>query len=338
MVRWFLMRLSWLLLTLLGVTFVTFAVLDHAPVDRAAAEVARRAQELGFSDPASRDAAILQLRVHYGMVDPTTLEPAPLLDRYFAWLENAARLRFAGPREDHAAFWRRLASALPVSAWLGFLALALAFGIGLPLGAWCGMRTGSRGDRAVSRVMFVLIGVPEFLLGALLVLLLVGSWQWFPAAGLASDGAAEWGFFLRALDFVWHLVLPVGVMSVAPLILVARFVRDSVARANTTPFAASLRALGMPPEVIRRRLLRNGLAPAATLAGSLLPLLVGGSIVVENLFSLDGLGHLAFSAVLRQDQAMVMALVVVTSLVTLSALLASDVLHRIVDPRVRLVR
>lgn len=336
MLRWLVMRCTWLVLTLVGVTFVTFVVLDQAPIDRAALEVARRTQELGFTDPASRDAAILQLRIHYGMVDPATLEPAPLLHRYGAWLANAARLRFAGPNEDHAAFWSRLASALPVSAWLGFLALAVAFGIGLPLGAACGMRAGSRTDRVVSRAMFVLIGVPEFLLGALLVLLLAGSWQWFPATGLRSDGSEQWGLGWRVIDFAWHLVLPVGVMSVAPLVLVTRFVRDSVARAANLPFAHSLRALGMPEELMRRRLLRNGLAPAATLAGSLLPLLVGGSIVVENLFSLDGLGHLAFTAVLRQDQAMVMALVVVTSLATLSALLVSDVLHRVVDPRVRL--
>ena len=338
MFRWFLLRVALSAVSLLGVTFVTFLVLDQAPVDRAAIEAAQRAQETGFVDPATRDAAILQLRVRYGMVDPVTFEPAPVWRRWLAWLENAAQLRFAGPHEDHGALLRRLGDALPVSMWLGFLALVVAFGIGVPLGTWCGTHTGSRTDRVVANTMFGLIGVPEFLIGVLLVLCFAGAWRLFPSNGLRSDGAEQWSFGMQMLDFVWHLVLPVAVMSIAPLVLVTRFVRDSVARIAALPFAASLRALGTDQRALRRRLLRNALAPVATLAGALLPMLVGGSLVVENLFSLDGVGHLAFAAVLRQDQAMVMAIVVLTSIATLAALLLSDALYRVFDPRVRLAR
>jgi len=338
MLRWFLIRVGTLLLTLLGITLVTFVVLDRAPVDRAVIEAARHAQDTGFVDASSRDAAILQLRIRYGMVDPVTLEPEPTWRRWLAWLENAAQLRFAGPHEDHAALLQRLGAALPVSMWLGGLALLLAFGLGVPLGSWCGTHLGSRGDRVVTNVMFGLIGVPEFLLGMLLVLGLAGAWQLFPTNGLRSDGAEQWSFGMQVLDFAWHLVLPVAVMAVAPLVLVTRFVRDAVARATTLPFAESLRALGAEPRDVRRRLVRNALAPVATLTGSLLPMLVGGSLVVENLFSLDGIGHLAFAAVLGRDHAMVMAIVVLGSVATLTALLVSDVMHRVVDPRVRLQR
>jgi peptide/nickel transport system permease protein len=334
--RWLLLRLSCMVLTLLGITVVTFAVLDQAPVDRAEIEAARRAHE-GAPAAATRDAAILALRLHYGLIDRETLEPAPLWERYATWLANAATGRFAGPGEDHDAFWRRLCAAVPVTAWLGLLSLLVAFGVGLPLGVWCGMRAGSRGDRAASRLLLAAAGVPEFLLATLLLLGFSGAWlQWFPSHGLRSDGAQQWPFAAQLADFAWHLVLPVTVMAVGPLVLVARFLRDSVARTAAMPFAVNLTALGIEPAVVRRRLLRNAFAPAATLAGSLLPMLVGGSIVVENLFSLDGLGHLAFEAVLRQDQAMVMALVVITSVVTLGSLIVSDMLHRVADPRVRL--
>lgn len=334
MSRWLLLRLLWLVVTLLGITMLTFAVLDQAPVDRAEIEMAQRANQVG--PPATRDAAILRLRVQYGLVDRETLEPAPLWRRYTNWLGNAASGRFAGPNEDHDAFWRRLLRAAPVTAWLGLLSLLLAFGLGLPLAVWCGMRAGSSGDRAVSRVLLLAVGVPEFLLATLLLLAFSGAWQWFPSHGLRSDGAQQWPFAEQIVDFGWHLVLPVAVMAVGPIVLITRFLRDSVARTAGAPFARNLVALGIEPAVMRRRLLRNAFAPAATLAGSLLPMLVGGSIVVENMFSLDGLGHLAFQAVLRQDQAMVMALVVLTSVVTLASLLLSDVLHRLVDPRVRL--
>ena len=207
----------------------------------------------------------------------------------------------------------------------------------LPVGAWLGRQAGSKRERLASTAMLVAIGVPEFLLATMLLLALSVAWlQWFPAAGLRSNGSEDWLFVWQVLDFVHHLALPVLVISIGPFVMVTRFVRDAVARAVAAPFSASMHALGVDRAVVRRRLLRHGATPVATLAGGLLPMLVGGSIVVENLFALDGLGHLAFEAVLAQDQAMVMAMVVLTSVVTLVSLLVSDLLHRVVDARVRL--
>ncbi|HZN39008.1 MAG TPA: ABC transporter permease [Planctomycetota bacterium] len=335
--RWLAMRLCWLVLMLLGITFVTFVVLDLAPVDRAALEVARAAQTNPMPDAQSRDAAILRLRIRYGMVDEATLRPAPVLDRYLAWLGRAATGRFAGPNEDHAALWHRLGEALPVTALLGFLSLLVAFLVGMPLGVQMGMHPGGRCDRLVSPLLFAVGGVPEFLLATLLLLAFSGAYlQWLPANGLRSNGSEHWTFVEQVVDFGLHLCLPVAVMSVGPLVLVTRFLRASVARTLETPFAVNLRALGIEPSIVRRRLLVNACAPVVTLAGSLLLMLVGGSIVVENLFALDGLGHLLYSAVTRQDQAMVMALVIISSVATLFGLLASDLLYRLVDPRVRL--
>ncbi|HEX5052883.1 MAG TPA: ABC transporter permease [Planctomycetota bacterium] len=335
--RWLVLRFFWLLASLLGITFLTFAFLDLAPVDRAELEAAQAAQQGAFPDARSRDAAVLRLRVSYGMADPSTLEPLPLGRRYLAWLQNAALLRFAGPNGDHAAIWRRLGEAMPVSALLACLSLLVAFGLGRPLGAWLGMCAGSRWDRAASRVLFLFAGVPEFLLAMLLLLTFGSAWlQWLPTQGLRTNGSEQWPLAQQVGDFARHLVLPVTVMSVGPFVLITRFLRDSVARAANAPFAASLRALGTPPAVVRRRVLHNASAPLATLSGSLLPMIVAGSIVVENMFSLDGLGHLGLQAVLAQDQAMVMALVVITSITTLLSLVVSDLLHHVIDARVRL--
>lgn len=339
MTRWLLLRLLWLAITLLGITAVTFAVLDQAPVDRAEIEAAARAESGALPTSASRDTAILRLRLRYGLIDPDTMQPPPLWRRYGNWLANAATLHFAGPNEDPTAFWRRLRQALPVSLLLGGLSLLVAFGIGLPLGSWSGLRAGSRADRMVSGLSFAIAGMPEFLLATLLMLLFGGAVvAWLPTAGLHARGGEDWPWWRRGADLAAHLVLPVAVMSSGPLVLVTRFVRDAVARAAASPFAVHLRALGLEPRLVRRRVLRNALAPVATLVGSLLPALVGGSIVVENLFSLDGLGRLAFDAVLQQDQAMLMAMVVLTSVVTMLALIVSDLLHAVIDPRVRLGR
>lgn len=335
--RWLLIRLAWLLVTLLGITFVTFVVLDQAPVDRAEVEAEQAAQTRSFTEPGAREVAVLQLRIRYGMVDPATLQPRPLWRRYVAWLQNAATLRFAGPDGDHAALWQRLLQALPVTMWLGGLALLVAVVGGTAFGAWLGLRAGRRSDRLASAALLVGAGLPEFLLATLLLLGFSVVWvHWFPASGLRSPGAETWTLPWQLLDFAWHLVLPVAVMALGPLVMVARFVRDSVATVARAPFVVNLRALGVEHEVVRWRLLRHGCAPVATLAGSLLPMLVGGSIVVENLFALDGLGHLAYLAVMQQDQPLLMALVVIGSVVTLLSLLVSDLLHRAVDARVRL--
>ncbi|MFO1077259.1 MAG: ABC transporter permease [Planctomycetota bacterium] len=335
--RWLCIRLAWMVVSLLGITFVTFAVLDLAPVDRAQLAVARQQGENGLLNLAAREQAILRLRVRYGLVDPDTLEPAPMWRRYGNWLGNALSLRFAGPNEDDRALWRRLMHALPVTLWLGFLSLLVVGAVGVPLGAWLGMRAGSTADRLVSRFLFMLVGIPEFLLATLLLFGLCGLWlSWFPSGGLRSPGAESWSIFRQIVDFAWHLVLPVVVMATGPTVLVVRFLRDTVARASGSGWAANLRALGTDDATLRWRLVRNGAAPLATLAGTLLPMLVSGSIVVENLFALDGIGHLAFQAVGDQDQSLVMALVVVTSTVTLLSLIASDLGHRLVDPRVRM--
>ncbi len=334
---WLCKRLLWIVFTLLGITLVTFAVFDLAPVDRATVEVARAAQDGAFVDAPARELAIVQLRLRYGTLDPQTYAPRPLLERYRHWLGRAVRLDFAGPNEDPAALWERFFAALPVTMLLGALTLLVALGVGVPLGGRLGVDAGSRLDRFVGRALLLCSGLPEYLVGTLLLLLFAGVlWNVFPSHGLVSAGAHDWNVVARAADLIWHLVLPVTVMALGPAVVVVRFVRDAVARAAAQPFADHWLALGLPPQVVRSRLRHHGAVPLATLAGGLLPMLVGGSVVVENLFSLNGLGRLAFEAVRDQEQSMVMLVVVVGSLATLSSMLLSDLLHRCVDPRVRL--
>lgn len=330
----FLRRLLWLCGMLLGVSFATFVVVDLAPVDRAELAVARAAGDRAFADLDARERALVQLRVQHGMLDPVTLEPAPLGRRYLQWLGNAARLRFAGPGGDHDGLWRRIAQAWPTTALLGGLALLLAFGVGVPLGARLGMAAGSLREGVVSALLLAFAALPEFLVATLLLLAFgAAGLQWLPVSGLRSPGAEAWPAWQQALDAARHLALPVAVVGLGPLALVTRFVRDAVARADRSQWVETLRALGAEPALLRRRLRRHGALPAATLAGSMLPLLVGGSVVAENAFALDGLGHLAFTAASEQDQPLLLALVTLGALATLLAYSFSDWLHARLDRR-----
>lgn len=326
-------RLLWMVPSLLGITLVTFLLIELAPGSQA--ELAATSADAPLTPDAETLAA---LRVQWGLVDPATGEPYSVWTRYAHWLERAASLDFAGPGEDRAQFYRRLRNALPVTLLVNTLALLIALGIAVPLAARVGMARGSLLDRATAPVLLMLYGVPEFLLATLLLLVFAGGWfaPWLPGAGLRSEGAASWPPLRQAADMGLHLVLPVTALAVGPCVVVTRFLRESVARAADSEFVVALRGWGLPVGEVRRRALRNGLSPIVTLLGTMLPGLVGGSVVVETTFSLPGLGRLAYDAVRRQDVAMVMALTVLVSVVTLLSLLLSDLLHRAVDPRVEL--
>ena len=333
---WLCKRLLGMGLSLLGITLLTFLVLDLAPVDRATLEVMRASADGTYVDAPAREAAIVRLRAQYGVIDAETLQPKPLPVRYAAWLTNAVCLDFGGPGGEFT-LWDRFFAALPVSFLLGFVALDTALAVCIPLGLSAGFGVGGRFERWLRGGLLAIAAVPEYLVGTLLVLAFAG-WQWniLPSHGLTTPGAESWSPALRVLDVARHMVLPIAVLAVGPAALVARFVRDAAATAARQPFAHHLVALGLEPAEVRARLRRHALIPLATLAGGLLPSLVCGSVIVESMFSLDGVGALAFNAVRDQDQPMVMLVTVVASVAVLTALLLSDVLHRIVDPRVRL--
>jgi peptide/nickel transport system permease protein len=334
--RYLLARLLWMVPALLGITIVTFALMDLAPADRAA--MAMRDIEQAGSDALAREQALQRLRVSWGLADPQSGEPYTLVERYTTWLSRACRLDFVGPGEDAAAFRSRILEALPVTVLVNLLAVLVALGIALPLGSWLGMRIGGIADRAASLVLFAAFGLPEFLLATLLLLVFGGGFfgEILPSGGLRAPNASAWPPLAQALDLARHLALPVATLAVGPCVVAVRFLRESVARAAASDFVLSMRALGLPERQVRRCALRNGLSPLVTHLGTMLPALVSGSVVVESVFSLPGLGRLAWEAMQAREYAMVMALTLLVSVVTLASLLLSDALQRAVDPRVDL--
>lgn len=333
MFRYIVRRLLWMVPTLLGITLVTFLLMDLAPADQAVL----RLSDGNVTAQVQKD-SLTRLQIHYGLIDPETHEPYSVWYRYGRWLANALQLRLARPGESPEGFRARITSALPVTLLINFLALALALAVALPLGARLGMASGTGADRVVSGVLFVAYGVPEFLVATLLLLVFGGAWlfDWFPVVGLRSSSAELWPIWRQVLDLAHHLVLPVLTLAIGPCVVITRFLRNTVSQVATSDFVRNMRAWGLPESVVRQRALRNGLSPVVTLIGVLLPLLVSGSVVVEHVFSLPGMGDLAYSAVMDQDQGMVMALTLLVSTITLVGLVLSDVLHRVVDPRVKL--
>jgi peptide/nickel transport system permease protein len=334
-VAFLLKRLLWAIPALLGISLVTFLLVDLAPADRAL--LALEGSESAATAEA-RAEALHHLRVRFGLVDPVTGEELPFAVRYLRWLGHAVRLDFAGASEDPAHFARRIETALPVTLLLSFLAVAAAVGVALPLGTWLGLRKDAPLARAVDAGLLALWGVPQILLGTLLVLFVGGGLgrSLLPVGGLRSPGAEAWPLPAQAVDLLAHLVLPVATLALGPTVWLTRQLRESVARAAQHDFVAALRGLGMAEAVVRRRIVRNGLAPLATAAGTLLPMLVSGSVIVERIFAVPGLGDLSCRAVLAREVPMVMAMTMLVSVATLLGMVVSDLAHRALDPRVTL--
>ncbi len=321
--------------TLFGISLLTFVLLDLIPSDRAAVAIG----DPGTSQSSEqRELALFHMRVRYGLVDAETGEPFSVWLRYTRWVQHAALLDFAPKGEDPQRFRQRFLSAVSLSAFLGALAVSLAFLIGVPLGRYLGSRRNGPVDRGVSTLMLGAYGMPEFLLATLLMLVFSGGWltMALPATGLHSVGSESMGGLARLWDFGLHLVLPITVMSLAPAVEVTRFVRESVARASGGNYVLAMRGWGMPEHYVCKRIAANGRASIATLVGALLPIVFTGSIVVENVFGLPGMGRLAFEAIREREPSAVMATTLSAAMVTLVGYTLSDVLHRVFDRRVEL--
>ncbi len=328
-------RLLWMIPSLFGISLLIFLLLDLVPADRAEVEMQRVSAN---QDRAAREEGIINLRIRYGLIDRVTHEPRSVWERYWNWVLHASQLDFADPSEDSALFRQRFLSALSVSALIGLSAMLVALIIGLVLGGYLGMRAGGLLDRGVSGILLVCYGLPEFLLATLVVLAISSEalMGMFPGAGLRSPGAENWSLSEQVLDLGWHLMLPVLIIALGPATTLLRFVRESVARAARRPFVQSLRAWGFEERQIRARVLRHGLTPLATMASTLLPMLVSGSLVVEMVFALPGLTPMIYEAINAREYALVMAGLMLVAIVVLVSMVISDVLQRCFDPRVSL--
>jgi peptide/nickel transport system permease protein len=159
----------------------------------------------------------------------------------------------------------------------------------------------------------------------------------FPLGGIRSDWAAGAGFFTRFLDFCWHLVLPVITLTYGEFAFLARYARANMLEVISQQYIMTARAKGLSEKkVIFVHAFRNSLIPLITLMATLLPGLLGGTVIVESIFSIPGMGMLAYEAILSRDIPVIMAITTISAVLTLVGILVADLLYSLVDPRIRL--
>jgi peptide/nickel transport system permease protein len=321
---WLVRRLLLCVPTLIGITLVTFLLSRLAPGGPLS-----QLLDPAVAAKVSPD-QIEALRHQLGL-------DRPLPEQYFDWLRRLATFDFGRSLAVGALpVGTRVLAALRVTFFLQLAGVLLMFGGGVPLGLWCATHAGRRRERIVSASLFALHSAPVLLLGTLLLKLFsVGPFGSLPMLGLHSPGAPESGL-AAWIDLGRHALLPVVCVGLAGLPVVVQYTRAGVVEALSRPFLLAAAARGIPE---RRRVavhaLRIGILPLVTLLGQVVPYLVAGSVMVEWLFGLPGMGQLAAGAILERDYPVVMAISVVVGVAAMAGFLLSDLLYALLDRRVR---
>jgi peptide/nickel transport system permease protein len=260
----------------------------------------------------------------------------PLHRQYLLWLGDAVRGDLGRSMSDRQPVARKIGERFGITLALNGISLALTVLLAVPIGAAAAYRPGSRWDRFSGGGSYVLYAMPVFWAGLLLQIVFAVHLGWLPLAGLNSEGFRSFGLWHRLWDRGWHMVLPVICLSYGGVAYVARFVRATLIENIGGDEMRAARARGMSEwSALMRHGFRQAALPMLTLAGLILPSLVAGSVIVETIFALPGLGRLFFEAMFQRDLPVMLALTLLSGAVTLAGIVLADLAYAIADPRVR---
>lgn len=261
-----------------------------------------------------------------------------LFDTRFAkYWSNLVHLDFGVSTADRRPVFETVLSKLRYSLSLTFTSVLLAYAIAVPIGVFSAIRQGTKVDAAVTVVLFILYSLPTFFTGTVLLRLLTEGEpvSWFPTGDfqtMTSDPLTTWD---QLTDILWHLVLPIATYTSVSLATLSRYARAGVIEVIRADYIRTARAKGLSePVVIIKHAVRNGMIPILTLLGGLLPALVAGSVVIEVVFNIPGMGQYIYQAINLRDYNAVMAVLLTSSFLALIGILISDLSYALVDPRI----
>jgi microcin C transport system permease protein len=332
--------------TLLGVVAITFAVIQFVPggpVEQALMEL-RKGQATGGGEASGGGASqyrgrqgvdagrVKEIQALYGFDKP----PA---ERFWQMLKGFARFDLGQSFYHHKDVWDLVKSKLPVSISIGLWTFFLTYFISVPLGVAKAIREGSRFDMLTSMLVLVGYSIPGFVLGVLLLVLFGGGSfvQWFPLRGLTSDNweTLSWGG--KVLDYLWHIALPVTASVAGAFAVMTMLTKNTFLEEIRKQYVLTARAKGLSERtVLYKHVFRNALIPLVTgFPAAFIGAFFAGSLLIETLFSLDGLGLLSYESVVRRDYPVVMGTLYLFTLIGLVVKLLGDLCYVWADPRVQ---
>ncbi|MBB3426123.1 MULTISPECIES: microcin C ABC transporter permease YejB [Rhizobium] len=262
----------------------------------------------------------------------------PPLERFGQMMWNYIRFDFGESFFRNTTVIDLIAQKLPVSISLGIWILIFSYAISIPLGIRKAVQDGSTFDVWTSGIIIVGYAVPSFLFGIMLIVLFAGGsfFDWFPLRGLVSDNFADLTWWQKILDYLWHLVLPLISLSLAAFATTTLLTKNSFIEEIKKQYVITARAKGLSERrVLYGHVFRNAmLIVIAGFPGAFISAFFTGSLLIENIFSLDGLGRLSYLSVVQRDYPVVFATLFIFSLLGLVVSLVSDLIYTWIDPRI----
>lgn len=255
---------------------------------------------------------------------------------YLAWLGNMLR----GDLGESFIYQKPVGTVIAENMWISFLisfvALILQFVIAIPMGITSATHQYSIRDYSVTVITMIGISLPSFFFAALLIKIFSSWLGWFPTSGLVSGTSASVGL-AQGLDMLWHLVLPMTVLVVLSIGGLMRYTRTNMLEVLNSDYIRTARSKGLSEKkVIYVHAFRNTMIPLMTLLAGILPSLFGGAMITEEVFSIDGIGRLAYKALQQGDVPFIMGYNMFLAVLTVIGTLFSDIMYAVVDPRVKL--
>src|SRR5258708_4109542 len=308
---------------LIGITFVSYVVISRAP-----------GGPLDFLTPEDPNASVevkQRLIQEFGMDQPIHVQ-------YWQWLKRAVRLDFGRSfLPDGRPVLTKIGERLPITLFLNLIEMAIIVGIAVPIGVLSATRQYSVFDKVTTIFVFVGFATPDFWLALLLMILFGVQLGWLPISGLRSLSWEYMSFWGQQTDFLAHLILPIVVATFGGLAGFSRYMRQSMLEVVRQDYIQSARAKGLAERVvIGKHALRNAMLPIVTILGLSLPGLIGGSVIVESIFAIPGMGQLMVQSAFPRDYPVLMGNLVIVAMLTLVANLLADLSYGLVDPRIRL--
>jgi len=243
--------------------------------------------------------------------------------RTLSWKDNQSVLK---------KIRQRFLNSLP----LFIVGTILTWTISFPIGIRSAIFRGGMYDRSATFFAYLLLSIPGFFFAYILIILVVSQFH-VPVIGMETFGTAGTSWMQMTMDRIWHLLLPSLLGATGGIAVLSRYVRSQMLEVEGQDYVRTARAKGLPPEQVHyKHALRNALLPFVTMFGLILPGLIGGSVIIESIFSWPGIGRMAFEAILARDYPIILTVNFVSAVLVLAGTFISDLLYMVVDPRIRL--
>jgi peptide/nickel transport system permease protein len=313
-------RLLQMIPLLLGVTFLTFAIVSFVPGSPIST------MQL---NPRARPEDLERIRSNLGL-------DRPWYERYFVWLGDVVRGDLGLSLTNFTPVSDRILGVLPNTLLLTATALAIALVISVPLGIAAAVRHNSPFDHATTLVVTAIAAIPSFWLALLMIILFAVKFDDWGLPALPAQGMQDMRGETGVLNRLEHLVLPATALALPQVAGWTRFIRSSMLETVNQDYVRTARAKGLPERfVIYRHAFRNALLPLVTLVGLALPEVFGGAYLIEQIFAWNGLGRLAYNATQSNDYTLIMGATLLFAVLTMVGNLLADVIYAVADPRIR---